>query len=242
MANNVLLNNIEHQNVKVITEHSATYGDNLWYTLTFPAEFRSIQTYYPIFFNKDAETGQFFPLALLGFQEQENLFLSEGKWLAPYIPATITRQPFLIGVQNSIEDGIKKQQRVLHIDLDNPRVNQEEGEALFLEHGGNSPYLDKAADLLEAIHHGVGDNTSFVDALLKYELLESVTLDITLNDGSKNKMVGFFAINEDKVNQLDSDVISNLHKTGYLQAIYMTIASQGNVRTLINKKNEQLSL
>ena len=56
MANNVLLNSIDHQDLKVLTERSKAYGDNVWYTQTFPQEFRSVQAYYPIFFNKDPNT------------------------------------------------------------------------------------------------------------------------------------------------------------------------------------------
>jgi hypothetical protein len=242
MANNVLLNSIDHQNLKVITEHSETYGDNLWYALTFPAEFRSIQAYYPIFFNKDPNTGKFYALALFGFQDKENLFLHEKKWDAPYIPLTVARQPFLIGVHKTQEEGVEKSQRMLHIDLDNPRVHKEQGEALFLPHGGNTPYLDRAADMLEVIHHGLIDSGKFVDALVELQLLESFTLDITLNDGSKNQMLGFYTINEDKLKELSSEVLASLHKQGYLQAIYMAMASQSNVRHLMNKKNAQLGL
>lgn len=242
MTNSVLLNNIDHQNLKIITERSATYGDNLWYAQTFPMEFKSVQAYYPIFFNKNPDTGKFFPLALFGFENKENLFLSDNKWTADYIPAMVARQPFLIGIQALNEGGIEKQQRMLNIDLDNPRVNQEQGESIFLEHGGNSPYLDKVADLLEAIHHGLNDSNDFIDALNEHQLLESVTLDITLNDHSKNQMLGFYTINEEKLAGLSSDVLTLLHKKGYLQAIYMTIASQANVRKLISKKNERLSL
>ena len=66
MANNVLLNSIDHQDLKVLTERSKAYGDNVWYTQTFPQEFRSVQDYYPIFFNKDPNTGKFFAAALFG--------------------------------------------------------------------------------------------------------------------------------------------------------------------------------
>lgn len=242
MATHESLNSTDHQHLKVITERSAEYGDNVWYTLTFPAEFRSVQAYYPIFFNKDQSTGQFSSVALFGFQDSENLFLSNNKWEAGYIPLSIARQPFLIGVQKVLEDGIEKEQRVLHIDLDHPRVNQEKGEALFLEFGGNTPYLDTAADMLETMHHGIIDSKSFIDMLIEHELLEPFTLDITLNNESNNQMVGFYTINEDKLNALSSSTLAKLHDKGYLQAIYMAIASQSNVRTLMNKKNEQLGL
>jgi hypothetical protein len=242
MANNVLINSIDHKNVKVITERSKQYGDNLWYSLTFPSEFRSVQAYYPIFFNKDADTGQFFSVALFGFQDQENLFLTEDKWDASYIPLSVARQPFLIGIQKVNEDGEEKEQRVLHIDMDHPRVNQEQGEALFLEFGGNTPYLDTCADMLEIMHHGIVDSKIFVDQLIAHDLLEPFTLDVELNDKTKHQMVGFYIINEEKLSELDNETLATLHARGHLQAIYMAIASQSNIRGLLNRKNKQLAL
>jgi hypothetical protein len=55
MPNYVMLNNVDHQNVKVITERSARYGDNVHHAMTFPIEFRRVQASYPIFFQKDSE-------------------------------------------------------------------------------------------------------------------------------------------------------------------------------------------
>jgi hypothetical protein len=242
MANNVLLNSIDHKDVKVVSERSQQYGDNVWYSLTFPAEFRSVQAYYPIFFNKDTNTGQFFSVALFGFEEQENLFLTDNSWEVPYLPLSIARQPFLIGLQKTNEDGEDKEQRVLHIDMDHPRVNQVKGEALFLEFGGNTPYLDSMADMLETIHHGIVDSKIFIDLLIEHELLETFTLDLELNDNSKHQMVGFYTINEEKLSELDNETLAILHARGYLQAIYMAIASQSNIRGLLNRKNRQLGL
>jgi hypothetical protein len=242
MATTVLLNSIDHQDVKIITERSQQYGDNLWYSLTFPAEFRSVQAYYPIFFNKDVNTGEFFSVAMFGFQDKENLFLTDNKWDAPYIPLSVTRQPFLIGVQKTNEDGEDKEQRVLHIDMSHPRVNQQHGHALFLEFGGSTPYLDSVADMLEAIHHGMVDSKIFINLLVEHKLLEPFTLEIELNDKTQNQMLGFYVISEDKVAELSADTLAILHARGYLQAIYMAIASQSNVRGLLNRKNIQLGL
>lgn len=242
MANTELLNSIDHQDLKIITERSENYGDNLWYSLTFPAEFRSVQAYYPIFFNKDANTGEFFSVAMFGFQDKENLFLTHNKWDAAYVPLSVARQPFLIGLQKMNEDGEDKEQRVLHIDIDHPRVNQEHGQSLFLEFGGNTPYLDTIADMLEAIHHGMVDSKIFINLLIEYELLEPFTLEIELNDKTQNQMVGFYIISEDKVSELSSEKLATLHAKGYVQAIYMAIASQSNIRGLLNRKNVQLGL
>jgi len=242
MATNELVNNIAHQHLKVITERSAQYGDNVWYTATFPDEFRSIQGYYPIFFTKDPDTGKFFSAALFGFEQGDNLFLTDNHWDAGYIPLTIQRQPFSIGQQTINDGGTSVEQRVLHIDIDNPRVNTDHGQALFLEYGGNSEYLERMADMLEIIHHGLLDNDTFIEQLISLALLEPFTLDVQLNNGTQHQMIGFYTINEDNLYDLPAETIATLHQQGYLAAIYMTIASQSCIRDLMNRKNSKLGI
>ncbi|WP_445776301.1 SapC family protein [Shewanella sp.] len=239
MSQHVLLNSIDHKDLKVNTRRSAALGDNLWYSVTFPQEFRSIQAHYPIFFHKDAATGQFYSVALFGFGQNENLFLSDAGWNATYVPLTVRRQPFLIGQQTVREDGVERLQRVIHIDLDHPRVSQTEGEALFLPYGGNTPLLDEVGEMLEVIHHGLIDSQRFIETLIKYQLLESFTLDIELDNGKKHQMIGFYTINENTLAELSAETLAQLHQQGYLQAIYMALASQSNIRDLLNLKNAQ---
>ncbi|MFD1217595.1 MULTISPECIES: SapC family protein [Microbulbifer] len=242
MANAVLLNNVEHRDLRIDTTRSAAFGDDSWYALTFPLEFRALQGHYPIFFQKDAKTGDFFPLVLLGFQPGENLYLSDSGWAASYIPLTIRREPFLIGRQNVVEDGVRKTRRVIHIDLDNPRVNHEHGEPLFLEYGGNSPYLDGVSDMLEAIHQGVEQNAQFIPALQIHGLLESFTLDVTLDNGETNQLKGFYTIDEERLRTLSAEDLSKLHRAGFLEAIYMVLASQAQVRRLVDEKNRRAAV
>uniref|UniRef100_UPI004048A7FA SapC family protein n=1 Tax=Shewanella sp. TaxID=50422 RepID=UPI004048A7FA len=239
MSQHVLLNSIDHKDLKVNTRRSAALGDNLWYSVTFPQEFRSIQAHYPIFFHKDAATGQFYSVALFGFAQNENLFLSDAGWNATYVPLTVRRQPFLIGQQTVREDGVERLQRVIHIDLDHPRVSQTEGEALFLPYGGNTPLLDEVGEMLEVIHHGLIDSQRFIETLIEYQLLESFTLDIELDNGKKHQMIGFYTINENTLAELSAEALAQLHQQGYLQAIYMALASQSNISDLLNLKNAQ---
>ncbi|MBU2178760.1 MAG: SapC family protein [Gammaproteobacteria bacterium] len=238
MSNIVLLNSVEHQPLKVITERGASYGDNVWFTPTFPLEFRSVQAQYPIFFHKDQQTGKLYPVALFGFSHQENLFLQHNNWQHSYIPLSVLRLPFLIGQQTVREDGVEHQQRVIHLDLNHPRVSKEQGEALFLPFGGNSPYLEQVAGMLETLHLGLQDSQQFVEQLLALQLLESFTLDVQLDDGTKHQMIGFYTINEERLKELSAEALQALHQRGYLQAIYMAIASQSNVRNLLQLKNQ----
>ncbi|WP_371189097.1 SapC family protein [Thalassotalea maritima] len=237
MANHALLNNIEHKDLKVNTKRSAELGDNIWFSMTFPQEFRSAQSYYPIFFKKDVETGKFICVTLFGFSENENLFLDDNGWNARYIPLSVLRHPFLIARQKVNVDGQEQEQRMLTIDLDSPRVNKDEGHDLFLEFGGNSEYLERISAMMETLHFGALDGMAFCNRLVELNLLEPFTLDVTLNDHSRHQMLGFYTINEEKLNELEVDVLKELKDKGYLQAIYMQIASQGNVSGLLDKKN-----
>lgn len=178
MAKIELLNNIDHKNLKIKIERSAELGDNVWFTPTFPQEFRVLQNHYPIVFTKNTETGQFQAVALLGFEAGENLFLDENGWNASYIPLSIMRQPFLIGFQHAEKDGVAIKQMVVSVDMDNPRVNESEGEAVFLEHGGSTGYLEQVNSILNLINDGFERNSAFIDMLMGMDLLESFVLDV----------------------------------------------------------------
>lgn len=238
MPNHALLNNTEHKNLRIVTTRGAAYGDAVMSALTFPAEFRELQAHYPIVFAKNHDGTSFDPLALFGFQQGENLFLgSEGGlgkgWDAPYIPITIDRQPFLIGrPADGAGEGM-----MIHIDMDSPRVSTTEGEPLFLSYGGSTEYLERASRMLRSIHDGLETSKGFIEALLHLELLESFVLDIELNDGSQNRLAGFYTINEERLAALKGEQLARLHEVGYLQAIYMAVASLSQFRGLIDRKN-----
>ncbi len=240
MANHVLLNNVQHKDLRIITDRAAKYGDNIMCVDTFPFEFRNLQAHYPIFFRKDKNTDQFQPVAVFGFEQQENLFLNENGWDADYVPLMIERQPFLIGFQNIQEDGVSTQNTVIHIDMDNTRISQTEGETVFLPHGGNSEYIEHINSVLQAIHDGQKANQSFVEMLVEFDLLESFVLDVELNNSSSNRLLGFYTINEEKLDQLSGDALAILNSKGYLQPIYMAVASLSNIRLLIERKNKCL--
>lgn len=240
MANYVMLNNVEHQNVKVITERSARYGDNVHFVMTFPIEFRRVQSCYPIFFQKDASTGKFYPIALFGFEADENLFLNDDGWDANYVPLMIRRNPFLIGYQDAQEEDDAKRS-VVSIDMSSPRVSETDGEALFLPHGGTSEYLASMIEVLEDIKVGHEMNAKFVDALLELDLIESVSMEIELNDESKRQLLGLYTINEERLEQLDGEALGKLHGRQFLLPIYMILASLSSFRALIDKRNKQLA-
>lgn len=242
MTTHVLLNNIDHQNLKITTRRSAALGDNVNAVLTFPTEFRDVQSEYPIFFQKNSETGQFQAVAIFGFEDGQNLFLDEQGWHASYIPAVINRGPFLIGFQTEQQNGQVIRVPMIHVDLDDPRISKtNEGDAVFLSHGGNSAYLDRVSNALMTIHEGIDASNAMFNTFLSLDLIEPFTLNVQLNNGKTHEIMGYYTINEDKLFQLDKDNLSQLNTSGFLFAAYMVIASMSNVRKLVNKSNALLA-
>ena len=229
MTQHALLNNVQHKDLRIITANGAQFGDDVMAAMTFPSEFRNVQAHYPIVFAKDRQE-QYAPLALFGFREKQNLFLEGDRWDSTYQPLMMERQPFLIGKSAN--------GKVIHIDLAHPRVSRETGEAVFLETGGNSPFLDRVGNLLATIDEGLAQNPPFIAALLEHKLLESFALDIQFPDGTQSRFTGFYAIQEERLNVLDGPALAALHQKGFLAAIYMAIASFSRFRDLINRASK----
>jgi hypothetical protein len=229
MTNPVLLRNVEHKDLRIIPGRGTRFGDTDVVCPTFPAEFRNLAAEYPIVFRETGNEQRYEPVALMGFQDNENLFAGADSWDALYVPLGVSRRPFMIGVAGD--------QLMVHVDLDHPKVSTTIGEPLFLEFGGNSEVLENVNSMLATIHQGLESNPGYVAALLEHELIESFTLDVELNDGSTNRLVGFFTINEEKLAALDGAALARLHKPGYLMATYMAVASLSNLRVLIERKN-----
>ena len=241
MSNHALLDNITHKNLKVLPGYRRGQGFDISTARVFPVEFSELQMEYPIVLTRNKETGHFEPVALLGLSNNENLFLNTHGWDARYIPLAIERQPFLIGFQETIESGIPQRQPVVHVDMDHPKVSMTEGEPVFLQHGGESPLLERISSVLMAIHQGNEINQVFSRLLVSLDLVESSSMEFTLANGEKHTLTGLHIINEDRLRELNGDALEALHQKGLLQSIYMMLASMPNFRKLIDRKNALLS-
>lgn len=244
MPNHQLLDNVTHKDLKVIASMRPGLGDDVSFSNVFISEFREVQGFYPIFFHKHSETGQFETIAMLGFGDNENLFLNDEGWQANYIPLSIQRRPFLIGFQNIQKDGVLTKDPVVFVDMDSPRVSKDDSDSdalpVFLSQGGQSDYLQNINSVLQAIHLGHQQSKEFIDKLLELDLIESVNIKVTLKDNSQHELNSLYTIHEEKVAGLSGETLQQLHQLGYLQMIHMMEASMSNLSLLIEKKNSTL--
>lgn len=240
MANHVLLDNVNHRDLRVRKVYAPGEGYDVNVARVFPSEFIAVQREYPMLFMKNTETGNFEVVALLGFENGENLFLGSPGWDADFIPLSIQRQPFLIGFQHQEVDGVPTQVPVIHIDLDHPSVSTDEGEPLFLAQGGEGPHLERMASVLKAIHEGHEQSENFARTLVGLELIESVKIEVEFGDGSKQSLSGLFKINEERLAGLSGNALEVLNSSGQLQSVYLMLASLSSMSRLIERKNRQL--
>ncbi len=222
-----------HRELRVRTDRGPELGDAVMSSLAMPREFRDVQQHYPILFRLNAERDGFTALAMFGFEAGENLFLNGNRWDAGYLPLAIEVQPFLIGGA----DG--EGQRQVHVDLASPRLSNDDGVRLFEPEGRPTLFLEAMAEKLGTLDAGYRESADFFAALRRHDLLEPLTLEITLADGSTNRLVGFHVIDEEKLRALDGEAVAALHRDGHLMPIFMALASLGNLHDLVARKNRQ---
>ena len=232
MSDHVILTADDHRDMRIRTERAPELGDAVMTCITVPSEFRRVQTHYPILFQLDQTRDTFIALAMFGFEPGENLFLTDAGWDARYRPLAIDSQPFLVG--RGAGDV-----RQVHVDMTSPRIGAGEGTRVFDDTGRPTPYLERIADQLRALDTDYVASADFFAALRRYELLEPLTMDVTLDDGSKNRLVGYHVIDEDRLVALDGVAVADLHASGHMMPIFMALASLGNIGDLVARKNRR---
>ncbi|KQT31751.1 multidrug transporter [Sphingomonas sp. Leaf412] len=225
-----ILNADDHRTLRIDTSRGADRGDAQMACLLTPDEFRRAQDEYAILFRQNATRDRVDAYALLGFENGENLYLAGDRWDARYVPLAMDIQPFLIG-----RGGESAQ---VHVDMDHPRISAGgEGVRVFDDLGRATPYFEGVVERLGRLDAGYRAAAAFVTALERYDLLEPLTLEVTLDSGATNRLVGFLSVDEERLRALDAAALGDLHRDGHLLPLFMAVASLGNIGRLVARKN-----
>ena len=228
MTRIVPLSKETHKSLTVDARASAAYGDNKRFTHVVAKEFPLLVVHYPILLAKDAETGEFYCGAMLGFDEGENLFLEEWRDLEFYRPLGLQRVPFYA------------QGPDVAIDLDHPRVGVEGGTALFTEFGQPTRYLQHIIWAFQDLSTGIEITRSFIAALLQLQLIEPISLEAEFDDGTTRECAGLYTVNQEALIALPDQVVVDLFRLGYLRLMHFMIASLKQFPVLARKKNRRI--
>jgi len=246
MTNLVAVNNKTHRNLRVDPAKVELHGAKLNLIPAVIAEFTNLAVQHPIVMTKHSETGEFVCTALFGFEPEENLFWKNRQWQGLYLPLQIQRQPFFIG---DADDGMPKDagDYVVCIDVDSPSVSEYSSvnsasnlQILFTETGEESLYFQEAKQSLAQLLQGEIDNTKLITALKKFNLIQTLSVEITFINEKSTRLNGLYTINQDKLAALSNEDIIELHQQNLLQSIYTMITSLGQLYPLVERKNDRL--
>lgn len=191
-------------------------------------EFPIVQRHYPIVFGVG---DQAVPLALVGLQEGQNLYLgSDDQWEAgTYVPAYVRRYPFML-VQTA-EDQLS-----LAFDDKSGIVVPDEGEKLF---AGEEPSETTKAVLqfCENFEQAVTRTRLFMEELQKLDLLMDGEVTIQ-REGLAQPAVyrGFRMVDEQKMQALRGDQARKLVQSGQLGLVYAHLFSLGLISPLFERQ------
>ncbi len=236
----VLLNNIDHQDLRLITRGGRAFGDAVNQVMVFPTEFEPAQREFPIILRPDGE-GRLRPVALLGLDRDENLFLApDGRWLCDHVPALLRSGPFAIAASGARANAGDAGLQIL-IDPDHPRLSRTEGAPLFLEHGGNAPALETMLGVLRAAFVGHQLLDPLVAALQGARLLRPFDLELRVGPDRAYAISDAQTIDRERLAGLTGEELAGLHRGGFLQSAFMLAASLGNLQRLVDRKSALLA-
>lgn len=178
----------------------------------------------------EGKTAPLMPLAVLGLKQGENLFLKDGQWTGEYAPAYLRRYPFAMATLDGGED------MAVCIDDKWAGFSTTEGERLFDDQGEPSEYCKTVMGFLESYEGEVARTRAVSETLDSLGILEPMRFEADLGEGNKIEVDGFFAVNEQKYQQLEDAKVVELHRKGILQLIEFHRLSLQNMRRLAAKR------
>lgn len=223
----VAVNRDQHRTTKIGVVPDFSFAAKTNSVALTGVEFIEACKEYPIVFA--AVGGLKVPVALLGLRDNENLYVgADGKWGECYIPAFVRRYPFVLA--ESAGD-----QFVVCIDEASAAFNAEEGQPLFDEDGGNTPFLDGALNFLNTYQAQMKRTEAFVKQLDELDMFTEMAAKTELTDGRKFLFSGLYVIDEKKLLTLKDKEAAELLKSGEAGWIYAHLISLSNMSRLVDR-------
>lgn len=193
-------------------------------------EFMRSATAYPLVFIGDEAGDGPKPVALLGLEPGENLFVDQsGRWQAGYIPAVVRRYPFALSATAQAD------QFAICIDEGSPLVGDVEGEPLFDQGGNPTEVLENVKQYLAELHQLDVRTGEFCRFLREHGLFSPLKMTVTRGTESRT-ITGSHVVNEERLAGLPDEVFLELRRRNYLPAIHAHLVSLGHIERLATLK------
>jgi hypothetical protein len=228
----VLLDRARHKRLRVLPSTNFAFARKANSVYLAGVEFNEAMKEYAIVFTR-AGNGRIVPVAMLGLRSRENLFVGEGdRWTAAYVPAFVRRYPFVLAQLAGEQLGVC-------IDEAYTGFNTKEGEALFDDNGGNTPFLANAVGFLEEYQREFGRTEQFCQRLERFGLFKEMNAQAHLKDGRSFTISNLFVVDEAKLMTLPDAVALSLFRSGELHLVSMHLVSLSNMQKLADRISQQ---
>ncbi len=242
MSKAIVLNNVDHKNLRVDIRPESSSVEHVNRCGVFTTEISDLHKEFPLVFHKHPDSGETQLHAILGLDKDENLFLDESGWTSRFVPALLARGPFSLGFKKPGSEGNQQSDPIICIDIDDPRVTSEKGEELFLQFGGEAPYLEYVKKALQTIEGGMTYDKTLYTLVESMELLEPVSIQLKLSNEEEVNFSHYHTVNQNKLAQLDSESLTKLNQFGVLSLLFFILSSMGNFQRLIELKNAKSAM
>lgn len=187
---------------------------------------------YPVVFLEDKENDRFRPVALLGLEAGENLFIDDdGKWQGSYVPAIIRRYPFALA--SAGEEG----QFTVCIDEDAEIVTDDDGVPLFDENGEPAEALENVKRYLGELQQMDMLTNACCEFLAEHNMFTPLNMRVRQAEQIRN-IAGCYVVNEERLNNLSDELFLEMRNRRYLPAIFAHLCSLSQIERLMKLKQD----
>jgi len=193
-------------------------------------EFGAAATTFPIIFAGD----QHQPLAVMGLQPEQNLFIDETNQFKSdaYVPAYVRRYPFVLATPPNGEN------MIVCVDRAFSGISESADLPFFKENGEPTDYMNSVVEFLKQYETQRQATELMISRLKELDLFEKreVVYDPQLRGrpGQREKVTDHIAISEKKMAALEPDVLREFMEKGYMGVIYSHLVSLFNWDRLID--------
>ena len=221
--NYIPLDKKKHKDLHVKLDNNFPHAKEAHLAAATLREYPQIASCMPIIFIKDPKSEITHSVAMLGIEQGVNLYMQDDKWAGHVVPLNIQRYPFDVR-----PDGDK-----LGVFFDeNSSLVGKEGEPLF-DKDEPTPFFDNRQKLLGELANSEVATRDFIKKIEDLGLFEAVVINAHYANGQQRNINGMQTISEKRLLELDSEVILELQKNGYLGAIYAVLLSLSQLNRLV---------
>lgn len=199
-------------------------------------EFNVAYRDYPMVFSSGDGGKTFSPVAVLGMEAGENLFVLDDGW-APntYVPAYVRRYPFCMA--RVTLDQVEQAERLICVEKAFVAEKEADGVPMFEADGAKAlPRWTEIEKLLQEYEADLERTREMCGILGDYSLLEPFSMQATLNAGGAMHLTGMYRVDEKKLEFLNAGQHKNLLKKGIMGKIYTHLLSLDNFGRLLDRK------